>query len=172
MPSETITLFKLMVLYMLKLVHFPLSNSQMSGFFLDKYYTDYFTFQQVVSGLLESSLIRMEKTHNATLYEITKEGEEVLFYFENRLSDSVRRDIEEFLDKNSYEIRKENSILADYSRLPNGEYEVHLEVREGRHDLIDLKLYAAGEDAAEQMCESWQDKSEEIYGYLIRELLE
>ena len=172
MPSEINTLLKLTVLYMLKLVHSPLSNAQMSGFFLDKNYTDHYTFRQIVSELTESSLIRREKTHSNMLYEITKEGEEVLFYFENRLSDSVRKEVEEFLDKNSYEIRKENSILADYSRLPNGEYEVHLEVREGKHDLIDLKLYAAGEDAAEQMCETWQDKSKEIYGYLIRELLE
>ena len=57
MVSEPLTLYKLMVLYMLKRVNFPLSNGQMSEFFLDKSYTNYFTFQQVISELQEAVLI-------------------------------------------------------------------------------------------------------------------
>ena len=62
-----------MVLYMLKRVNFPLSNGQMSAFFLDKSYTNYFTFQQVISELLEVSLISKETICKTSLYEITKE---------------------------------------------------------------------------------------------------
>ena len=157
---------------MLKLVHFPLSNAQMSGFFLENNYTDYFTFQQVIGGLLDSRLIQPEKTHNSTLYEITKEGEEVLFYFEGRLSDPTKKDIEEFLEDNSYEIRKENSVLSGFRHLQNGDLEVHLEVREGKHNLIELKMNAASEDAAKKMCEQWQGKSEIIFKYLLKELMD
>ena len=59
MASESITLYKLMVLYMLKRVNFPLTNAQMSEFFLDKDYTDYFTFQEVLNDLLEANLIKI-----------------------------------------------------------------------------------------------------------------
>ena len=49
MIQEPETLYKLMALYMLNKVNFPLTNSQLTQFFLDKEYTTYFTLQQVLS---------------------------------------------------------------------------------------------------------------------------
>ena len=43
MLSEPMTLYKLMNLYMLKQVNFPLTYAQISDFFLSREYTDYFT---------------------------------------------------------------------------------------------------------------------------------
>ena len=60
------TIYKMTVLTMLDKVDFPLSNTQLSNFFLEQNYTDYFTVQQVISGLLDSELIRFESTHNNT----------------------------------------------------------------------------------------------------------
>ena len=37
--SEPLTLYKLIILYMLEKVDFPLTNAQISGFVLDKGYT-------------------------------------------------------------------------------------------------------------------------------------
>ena len=51
MIQEPETLYKLMILYMLNKVNFPLTNSQLTQFFLDKEYTTYFTLQQVLSEL-------------------------------------------------------------------------------------------------------------------------
>ena len=44
--SEAFTLYKLIVLYMLEKVDFPLTNGQISEFILEKGYTSYFTLQQ------------------------------------------------------------------------------------------------------------------------------
>ena len=75
MLSDPITLYKLMILYMLDHVNFPLTNSQLTDFFLDHEYTTYFTLQQALNELKEAGLIRMESTHNSSRYEITKEGD-------------------------------------------------------------------------------------------------
>ena len=48
--AEPLTLYKLMILYLLKKVNYPLSNGQMSEFFVSKSYTDYFTFQMVITA--------------------------------------------------------------------------------------------------------------------------
>ena len=45
MEQEQLTLYKLMILYLIEKVDFPLSNSQISEFILDKGYTNYFTVQ-------------------------------------------------------------------------------------------------------------------------------
>ena len=60
MLSEPMTLYKLMNLYMLKQVNFPLTNAQLSNFFLEREYTTYFTLQQALNELLEAGLVRKE----------------------------------------------------------------------------------------------------------------
>ena len=62
--SEPFTLYKLIVLYMLEKLDFPLTNGQISEFILDKGYTTYFTLQQALSEMVESNLIREEFVHN------------------------------------------------------------------------------------------------------------
>ena len=43
--AETFTLYKLIILYMLNKVDFPLTTSQISEFILDEGYTSYFKLQ-------------------------------------------------------------------------------------------------------------------------------
>ena len=64
MLSDPITLYKLMILYMLAHVNFPLTNSQLTDFFLDHEYTTYFTLQQALNELREAGLLKMESIHN------------------------------------------------------------------------------------------------------------
>ena len=60
MLSEPMTLYKLMILYMLNQVKFPLTNSNISDFFVSKEYTTYFIVQQALTDFLESKFISME----------------------------------------------------------------------------------------------------------------
>ena len=61
--AEPITIYKLTILNMLDKVDFPLTNTQISNFFLEQDYTDYFRVQQVLSDLEDASLIHAESTH-------------------------------------------------------------------------------------------------------------
>lgn len=60
MLAEPMTLYKLMNLYMLHQVNFPLTNAQLSNFFLDREYTTYFTLQQALNELLDAGLVKKE----------------------------------------------------------------------------------------------------------------
>ena len=73
MLSEPMTLYKLMILYMLKQVNFPLTSAQLSNFFLEHEYTTYFTLNQALNELLEAKLLHVETNHNSSRYEITRE---------------------------------------------------------------------------------------------------
>ena len=64
--AEPITIYKLTILNMLDKVDFPLTNTQISNFFLEQDYTDYFRVQQVLSDLEDASLIHAESTHSNT----------------------------------------------------------------------------------------------------------
>ena len=62
--TETFTLYKLIILYMLNKVDFPLTTAQISEFILDKGYTTFFKLQSTLSEMIESDLIVSETTHN------------------------------------------------------------------------------------------------------------
>ena len=64
--AEPFTIYKLTILNMLDKVDFPLTNTQISNFFLEQDYTDYFRVQQVISDLVDADLIRTESTHSNT----------------------------------------------------------------------------------------------------------
>ena len=58
MSEESLTLYKLMILFMLDNLDFPLTNSQLSEFFVNHGYTSYFHLQQAINELVESEFVR------------------------------------------------------------------------------------------------------------------
>ena len=77
MNTDSTTLYKLMILYMLSKVNFPLSNTQLSSFMLDKQYTDYFTFQETINSLVEDAfrygkLVLASPTYNGDVFPFMK----------------------------------------------------------------------------------------------------
>ena len=162
--SVTTILYKLMVLYMLNRVNFTLTNAQMSEFFLNHKYTDYFSFQETISELVEAKLIHVRSNHHASRYEITKDGEETLKYFSHKISPPI-------MNENKFKLRNEVGNIADYYQTSNLDYVVHCEVREGKNILISLDLSVPDEETAAHMCDNWRDKCQEIYQYLSFNLL-
>lgn len=171
MLSDPMTLYKLMNLYMLKQVNFPLTNTQLSNFFLDREYTTYFTLQQALSELLEAGLVKMETLHNSSRYEITKEGEDTLDFFCKNISPAIIGDMNEYIRENRFHMRNEVGIVSDYYKSTNQDYIVHCEVREGKTLLVNLDVSVPDKEQAEIMCNHWKDKSQEIYAYIMRSLM-
>ena len=95
--AEAFTLYKLIILYMLDKVDFPLTNSQISEFILDKGYTDYFKLQQALSELADGSLILKESTHNRTLFHLTEDGKGTIHLFQDKISKPIQDDIDHFV---------------------------------------------------------------------------
>ncbi len=85
MLAEPMTLYKLMNLYMLHQVNFPLTNAQLSIFFLDREYTTYFTPSRPWNELLDAGLVK-ETMRNSSRYEITKEGRGNAGIFRQKIS--------------------------------------------------------------------------------------
>ena len=113
--TETFTLYKLIVLYMLKKVDFPLTTSQISEFILDKGYTTYFKLQEALSDMVDSELLEVETTHNRTLYHLTENGTETIRFFTNKISSGIQKDINEFLrEKPEGRIRSKIRLLSEH----------------------------------------------------------
>lgn len=170
--SETFTLYKLIVLYMLSKVDFPLTNAQISEFILDKGYTTFFKLQQALSELKDAELIREETVHNRTLYHLTDDGEESIFYFKNKISKPIQDDIDQFLKEKKYDLKNETAVKADYYKNTAGEFSVRCQVTEQQEPLIDLTLSVPTEAEAEKIAANWQKKNQNVYAWIMAQLLE
>ena len=168
--SDPLTLYKLIVLYMLNRVSFPLTAAQISDFILTREYTNFLTLQQVIRELTDTGLVDARTVRNRTQLLLIKDGKQTLDFFSQQISASIRQEIDEYLKENEMELRNEVSILADYYKSTSGEYEAHLKAKEGNVTLVDLIISVPVEETAAAICDNWQKKNQEIYQYLIEQL--
>ncbi len=170
MIQDAITIYKLIVLYMLGRVNFPMTKTQVDNFLLEKEYTNYLTLQQVIAELIDTNLIIAKTIRNRTHLSVTDEGKNTLTFFQNRLSDAIKADIDTYLRENELELRNEVSVLSDYYKSTSGEFEAHLVAKDKEITLVDIKLSVPLEEMASSICENWSKKNQAIYKYLTQQL--
>lgn len=155
---------------MLNRVTFPLTKAQVDDFILEKEYTNFLTLQQVISELIDADLIHAQSIRNRTHLAITEEGRQTLQYFDNRINDAIKKDIDNYLFENEVTLRNEVSVTGNYYKSTSGEYEAHLIVKDRGITLVDLTMSVPTEDLAASICENWDKKNEVIYKYLVDNL--
>lgn len=161
---------KLIVLYMLDRVPFPLTKAQIFDFILMHDYTDYLMLQQIMSELMDADMVQAKSMRNRTHLSLTDEGKSTLDMFRKRLSDETIQQIDEFLSNNEVELRNEVSIQSTYYKGTSGEYEAHLVAMDRGIAIIDLTLSVPDEELASHICDSWEKRNQEIYQMLIEKL--
>ena len=171
MEQEQLTLYKLMILYLIEKVDFPLSNSQISEFILDKAYTNYFTVQRAFHELEEENMLRVKQIRNMSHYALSDEGSEAIEMFEYQIPNSIKEDIAQFLKEKEYELRKEANVTADFYPSKGDEYTVNLKIREKERPLLEIYLNVVSRDQAVYICDHWEKKHSDVYSMLIEKLL-
>ena len=170
MLQDPLTLYKLIVLYMLNRVSFPMTAAQVSDFVLEREYTNFLTLQQVINELTDTGMISAETIRNRTHLSITAEGRETLSFFQNRINDSIRQEIDTYFKEKEFALRNEVSILSDYYKSTSGEFEAHLVAKDRGIRLVDITLSVPTEELAAAICDNWQKKNLEIYQYIVGQL--
>ena len=171
MESNAMTLYKLIILFILDQVDFSLTNAQISNLILEKEYTNYFTIQQAINELEGSELIKWDTVRNSSYLRITDAGHETLKFFNKEISDAIKEEIIAYLKDNKYELREEVSTVADYYEAKKGEYIAHCYVKEMDSKVIEISLSVPTEEDAIKICNHWRTKSQKIYAFAMKELM-
>jgi len=170
MTQDPITLYKLIVLYMLDRVNFPLTKAQVGDFILEKEYTTFLTLQQAISELTDADMVRAKSIRNRTHLEITEEGRQTLGFFENRISSQIREEIDKYFKANEYELKNEVSVLSNYYKSTTGEYEANMIIREKNINLVNLTMSVPTEELAASICDKWEAANQDVYNLLVEKL--
>ncbi len=169
--TEPHTLTKLIVLYMLDKVDFPVTKAQIYDFILEKEYANYFTLTQATFELIEDGYIESSRTHSSTLLSLTDKGRDTLTFFQNRISEGIKNDINTYYEQHRVEITNRMSVMTNYYRTSAGDYVADLFAREKSADLINIKINMPTEESARSVCDNWRDHSSDIYSFILENLL-
>lgn len=164
-------IYKMTILTMLGKADFPLSNTQITGFFLSLDYTDYFTVQKMLHELSESEFIRPLPSHSQTQYRITPLGKETLHYLEEKMSPSIEKDMISYFEKNKIQFQNENAAIAQYDKSTAAGYDVRCQLKEKNSPVLELSLRVSTKQQAEAVCQNWAKQHMDIYAMLIDALV-
>jgi len=170
MQSESLMLYKLIILYILDRMDFPITNTELTRFIVDKEYCDYITINQTLEDLIEDEYVAVERSHNSYLYRITPSGKETLSFFYTRISVAIRDDIDTYLSEKEYQLREMVATTADYYEAKKNEFVVELRVVERDSELVHINLLVTSAAEADMICSRWKECSADVYSYLISTL--
>jgi predicted transcriptional regulator len=162
---------KLLMLYVLKSIKEPISNTQLTEIILENSFINYFTFQQYLSELDESKFVEYHEANDKKLLILTEKGDTVLSLFKDRISPSKISIIDEYIKEKIESIKKELTIHADYTPDSNDSFIVDLKAIEDQALLMELKLSVPSKNQATAICNKWKKDPSEIYTNIINLLI-
>ncbi len=169
--AEPNTLYRVMILYMLDKVEYPLTSTQITDFILEKGYTNYFTVQETLSDLRTSELVTAESTHNNTRYRLTEEGKQSLDFFHDKISPEIKEEIDAYFRENNFKLKQETSVYADYFKAAGPGYQVHCVIKNIDTPVLDLTLTVQSAEQAKAICANWNTENADVYAMLMDLLL-
>ena len=158
---------KLLMLYVLKAIKEPISNTQLTEIILENNFINYFTFQQYLSELEEAKFVEYHKANDKNLLILTKHSDTVLSLFKSRLSPAKIAIIDQYIKNKIESIKKELTIHADYTLGDNDSFIVDLKAVENQALLMELKLSVPSKNQAVAICNKWKDNPSDIYNTII-----
>lgn len=171
MASSYLTLYKIIILYLLDRAEIPLSSSQVMRFLLDREYTTFVTFQDALSQLTEQGLVKGEQDTHRTFLLLTPEGRESLTFFLDRLNPEIREQADAYLIQNRMKLRAEAAVRTDYTRRADGSYLAEMKILENGRQTFGLLMEVQTEADAIALCDRFRERNGEIYPYLIGKLM-
>ena len=162
---------KLSILYFVKCLGIPLTNSQITQFFIENNFMNYFVLQQSFIELVSGELLDSITAGNMEFFVLTPKGDEVLSFFQHRITPYIKNSIETFAELNRDRLKKESQLTSDYKRISDKEYEVTCKVREKNLILLELKLNVPSSEQAKIICENWKLRAPEVFKAIMDRLI-
>ncbi|WP_373899056.1 DUF4364 family protein [Haloimpatiens sp. FM7315] len=162
---------KLILLYILHKINLPISNMQLTNIVLENNFMNYFSLQQYLSELVSSKFVSYNDALEKHRLVITEKGSKVLALFQTRISDEKVISIDNYLESQIREIKKQITISADYTIENNNNFMVNLKASEANYTLIDIKIGVPSNKQARELCTKWKEHSSELYNKIIELLI-
>jgi len=165
--AESNLIYKIIILQLLSLSKGPMTSTQITDFFIEGEYTDYFTIQEALHDLEDTSMIEAESDNNTTRYKIREEGKKTLSLFPDRVTPSMLQDAKDFLRRHELEFKETNALSGTFDKATGGGFQVQLKMRRPGGEQMNLSFQVPTEEMAETICTNWKADYEKVYEMLM-----
>lgn len=163
---------KLLLLYIVNRLDFPVSNAQITELILENNLMNYFTLQQYIDELTSSGFLIYKDMDGSKRLSITEKGKNVLELFLDRISPAKYEMAEGYITDHWEIIKKELTVSADYTIEGKNNFIVSLKATEKDRLLMDIKFNVASNKQARELCARWKDRCPELYAKIAGILTE
>ena len=170
--SEELAENKLLILYILNKIKFPIANNQLTEIILEENFLNYFTLQNYIQDLLSSGFICNVEDDNKKRLIISSKGIKVLDLFKDRINFRRLDAVDKFLENKVENIRKEIAVSAEYTIEAENSFVVNLKIYEAKTVLMDIKLNVPSNKEAREICNRWKTNSSTLYKNIVQALVE
>ena len=158
---------KLLILYIMDRVVSPIEFTTLTDLCLCDEGVDYFLFAEAVPELLESGHLTQEGEH----YSITDKGRRACADGQSSLSPVIRRRCDQRLAPLNEALSRKSQVHSRVEPLPNGQFQVHLELEDDQGSLFSLTLLASARQDAEQIAQRFSQHPQHIFNGVLGVLL-
>ena len=165
-PSQE-TIDRLSLLLVLDTYQHPFQKKELIEFIINNEIIKYFEMHQLLQSMIDNKLIDIKTIENELYYVITENGRISLTFFKDRIPYDLQStiiDLISLIKKPSY---IKHTISTYYEKLDIDNYEVFLELFENQKRIMKLSLTVISKKQALQLIDSWEKKSEFLYGDII-----
>jgi predicted transcriptional regulator len=154
---------KLLLLYIINRLNLPVSNAQLTELVLKNNLMNYFILQQYIDELASSEFLRYTDTSGRKRLMISEKGKKVLELFGDRVSEKKCGIVNEYIEKNWDDLKKDMTVTADYTIEKKDNFIVNLKAMEKDALLIDIRINVPSNKQARDLCAKWKEKCPELY---------
>lgn len=148
---------KLAILYVLYYADIPVSDVELKHCMLEGTSVDFLELCDVLERLLGENHIKTVWRDEMDKYVLTPSGEDMITMFENKLLSSVKNSLKNSVDQYYKNESSRKSIRCDVEPISENGFMVHLELKEGKREIMALSLFAGSKQRALSMCRRFRE---------------
>ena len=161
---------KLLILYIIKKLKTPCSNSNITDIILNNNFLNYFILQQYLNDLVEGSYLNTSDEKNEIFYKISPKGKKILEMFQNRISqfkiDCFKNYMKSLNEKNS-----NIDVDIKHSKKSNN-FVLEVDFSKNNQSSLNLNIVTNSKDDLEVMIKNCKTNNQNLYNSIISLLLD
>ena len=159
---------KLMILYLLDKMDLPMTNAQITDFFVAENLLTYFELQQILAKMVDDAYLDKHVDSNSARYTVTDQGAQTLELLAERIVYPARSKINTFVSENRTLIKKAYEVTASYFYdHMTGEFIVKCGTYDGDTTLMEIALSVVNREQAKLICRNWKENVNKLYGKFL-----
>lgn len=146
-PAE----IQLAILYTVRYADIPVSDIELKHFMLQATSVDFIDLCSIITKTLDDNHMKTVWRDETDKYTLTQSGAELLEMFEDKIMSSVRSSLRNTIDEYFVREQQKAQVRCDITPTGRDSYNLDIELKEGKMELITMSVFAGGRETAMSM---------------------